>query len=328
MRKQDRIQAALQGEAVDRTPYSLWRHFHKQDQTAAGLAKATLAYYQEYQLDLIKLTPSGLYPIEDWGARIELSRNDDNPPKLKRPVVQEPADWRDLPALTSLDGALGRELEAIKLVKKELNASDAPLLMTIFSPLTIAFKLAGDRVLEHLREHAIDVSLALATIAETTSRFAVAALSAGADGLFFASQLAQTQTLDEETYRNFGLRYDMIVLERVQDQQPILVLHLHGENVHFNLVNEYPVQAISWHIQLSEPSLSEALSLTDKTLMTGLSRQVLENGSAEEVQAAVTAAIAASGGRRLIIAPACVISPTTPAENLQAVLNAIQPQDS
>ncbi|MFQ5612649.1 MAG: uroporphyrinogen decarboxylase family protein [Anaerolineae bacterium] len=323
MRKRDRVQAALRGEAVDRTPYSLWRHFHRQDQTAEGLAQATLAFYQQYQPDVVKLTPSGFYAVEDWGARVELSRNDDTPPRLKKPVIHEAADWRELPALTSLDGALGRELEAIKLVKKALNVDDTPLLMTVFSPLTIAYKLAGDKILEHLREHEIDVSLALATIAETTSRFAVAALSAGADGLFFASQLAQAHLLDEDACRNFGLRYDMIVLERVQEQQPLLVLHLHGENVHFNLVNDYPVQAISWHPRLSGPSLAEALSLTDKALMTGLSRQVLEHGSAADVQQAVEAAVMATGGRRLILAPSCVISPATPAESLQAVANAV-----
>lgn len=326
MRKRDRIQAALRGEAVDKVPYSLWRHFHKQDQTAAGLAEATLAYYRDYDLDLIKLTPSGLYAIEDWGARIELSRSDDEPPRLKKPVVREPADWRELPALTALEGALNRELDAIRLLKRQLTADDAPVLMTVYSPLTIAYKLAGDRVLEHLQEHPTDVSFGLATIAETTARFAQAALSAGADGLFFASQLAQNGMLPEEVYRNFGLRYDMIVLERALELKPILALHLHGANVHFNLASQYPVQMISWHPRLSPPSLSEAMLLTDKTLLTGLSRPLIEQGPVEAIREAVATAVGATGGRRLILAPSCVISAAAPEENLRAVVEGVRTQ--
>jgi len=70
MNKWERLQAALDDEEVDRAPISLWRHHHLQDRTAEGLARVTLDIYSRYDLDFIKVTPSGLYGVEDWGADI------------------------------------------------------------------------------------------------------------------------------------------------------------------------------------------------------------------------------------------------------------------
>jgi uroporphyrinogen decarboxylase len=249
---------------VDKVPLSLWRHFHKQDQTPTGLAAATLAFYEKYNTDLIKLTPSGFYAIEDWGAKIILSKEDDTPPTLKKPVIKDVDDWDHLTTLSIKEGAYGRELEAIKLIDSRLGKEDAPTLMTVFSPLTIAYKLAGDTLFEHLSNYPTEVQIGLATIAETTSRFAEAALDAGADGIFFASQLSGSDRLTEELYQSFVVRYDLIALERVRKQPVPLILHLHGENVYFETVNQYPAHAISWHNHKTNPTIAEALKLTDK----------------------------------------------------------------
>lgn len=318
--KQDRVYAVLQGQPIDRVPLSLWRHFHKQDQTPTGLASATIAFYQRYNFDLIKLTPSGLYAIEDWGAQITQSKDDDHPPRLKKPVIKKPEDWRNLATLTITEGSYGDALKAIKLVTSQLDESDAPILMTIFSPLTLAYKLAGEVLLEHLQDYPTDVHIGLATIAENTSRFANAALEAGANGIFFASQLSRADMLTEEMCETFVIRYDLIALERVQTHPAPLVLHLHGPNIYFETVNQYPVHAISWHNHETAPTLEEALNLTDKTLMTGLDRDLLEQGHPEDVVAQAQNAME-TGGQRLILAPACVIPPKTPLENLEALAN-------
>ncbi len=319
MNKRERVYAALEGEDVDRIPLSLWRHFHKQDQTPTGLASATLAFYKKYDFDLIKLTPSGFYAIEDWGAQVILSKDDNQPPTLKRPVIRKPEDWRNLTTLSTTTGSYGRALEAVKLLTSQLDKDDAPVLMTVFSPLTIAYKLAGDALLDHLEDHATDVHIGLATIAETTSRFADVVLEAGADGIFFASQLSRADMLTEKMCQAFVIRYDLIALERVKLQPVPLVLHLHGANPHFTSINQYPAHAVSWHNHETGPTIGEALNLTDKTLFTGLDLDNLENGDPDEVIAQAKEAIEQTGGKRLILAPACVIPTKTPPENLQAL---------
>jgi uroporphyrinogen decarboxylase len=314
------VYAALEGQPVDRVPLSLWRHFHKQDQTPAGLASATLAFYKRYNFDLIKLTPSGFYAIEDWGAQINYSKDDDQPPALKKPVIRKSEEWRNLTTLSTTAGSYGRALEAVRLVTSQLDKEDAPVLMTVFSPLTLAYKLAGDVLLTHLQDHSTDVHIGLATIAETTSRFADMALESGADGIFFASQLSRADMLTEEMCQTFVVRYDLIALERVKSQPAPLVLHLHGANAHFATVNQYPAHAVSWHNYETGPSISEALTMTDKTLFTGLDVSTLEQGTPTEVAAQAREAMEQTGGNRLILAPACVIPTKTPSENLQAII--------
>ncbi len=324
LNKRERVYAALLGEPVDHLPVSMWRHFHKQDQSPEGLAEATLEFFRRYDLDLIKVTPSGLYGIEDWGASIRHSNDDDTPPRLKRPVVEEPEDWRQLAALSVKQGALGRELRALDAIRAGLAQSDIPppILMTLFSPLTLAYKLAGNVVQEHLRNHPDDLHFGLATIAETTARFGIAALTAGADGIFFATQLARSSLLTADEYRTFGQRYDLIVLEYVTDQTDLMVLHLHGEDIFFDLVHYYPVTAVSWHDREGGPSLREAAAQTRKALMAGLDGNLLASGSPEEIAEQVHDARRQTGCQRLILAPACVVPPEAPERNLQAVVEA------
>ncbi len=323
MNKRERVLAALHGEPVDRLPVTLWRHFHRQDQTSEGLARATLGFYRRYDLDLVKVTPSGLYAIEDWGASISQSGDDDSPPRLKRPVIETPEGWRRLAGLAVDQGALGRGLQAIRVIGPGLGRDDPPpLLMTIFSPLTLAYKLAGDAMLQHLHERPADLHFGLATIAETVARYSLAALAAGADGIFFAAQLARPSLLTADEYRAFGERYDRIVLEYLAPQTKLIILHLHGQDIFFDLANRYPVTAVSWHDREASPSLREAQEQTSKALMAGIERNLLADGSPEEVAEQVRDAQQQTGGQRLILSPNCVLHPTTPDANLQAAVRA------
>jgi uroporphyrinogen decarboxylase len=327
MDKRMRISAALHGEPVDRLPLSLWRHYHRQDRRPQDLAAATLAMAREYNLDLIKLTPSGLYAIEDWaGACVEYPDTDHDPPFLHSAAVSDPADWRRLPALEPTVGALGRELETIRLVAVQAGRDKIPLVMTVFSPLTLAFKLAGEEVIRHLREQPTDLKAGLETIAQTTACFTQAALAAGADGLFFATQLASHHWLTPTEYDEFGQRYDLEVLNAVRERSEITILHLHGQAIFFGLAERYPVHAVSWHDRETAPSLVEAKARTGLALVTGLDRVLLGHGPVGSIRAQVREALAQTEGRSLILAPSCVIPTTAPAEHLQAVRDSIATQ--
>jgi hypothetical protein len=61
------------------------------------------------------------------------------------------------------------------------------------------------------------------------------------------------------------------------------------------------------------------MSLTNKTLMTGLDRNLLELGKPDLVVAQAEAAIKKTRGTRFILAPACVIPTSAPLENLEAL---------
>ena len=322
MDKHERVRAALGGQTVDRVPLSLWRHFHRRDRTPHDLAAASLALARTYDLDLVKLTPSGLYAVEDWAAgQITYPGTEHEPPYLRAPAVGEPAGWRRLAELAPEEGALGRELETIRLVARGLGG-ETPFMMTIFSPLTLAYKLAGEGIVEHLRRQPAALHAGLETITRTTARYARAALEAGADGLFFATQLATSRWLTPAEYDEFGVRYDLAVLEAVTGRSAITVLHLHGQDVFFDLADRYPVQAVSWHDRETPPGLAEARALTGRAFITGLDRELLGRGPAAAIEAQVGEALSQTGGRGLILAPSCVIPTTAPPHHLAAVRRA------
>jgi uroporphyrinogen decarboxylase len=276
-----------------------------------------------YDLDLIKLTPCGLYAVEDWaGTCIEFPGNEHQPPYLHTPAVSHPAEWRSLPVLEPAAGALSRELEVIRRVLSGTRGQ-IPIMMTLFSPLTLAYKLAGGSVVEHLRQQPAALHAGLETIAQTTTSFARAALDAGAHGLFFATQLASRDWLESGEYAEFGQRYDLAVLESVAHRSTITVLHLHGLHIFFELVNRYPAHAVSWHNWETGPTLAEARTLTDRAFVSGLDRRRLEHGPAAAIEEEIHQVVTQTKGRGLILAPSCVIPTTTPQAHLQAVRHAV-----
>jgi len=56
------------------------------------------------------------------------------------------------------------------------------------------------------------VRAGLEAIAETTRRFVTECLAAGADGIFFATQMARPGLTTPEEYEEFGRPYDLEVL--------------------------------------------------------------------------------------------------------------------
>lgn len=316
MDRHERIRAAVLGEPVDQVPLALWRHFHREDRDPGTLAQATSRFARRYDLDLVKLTPSGLYAVEDWGAEIVYPGTRADPPYLARPAVTGPQDWLTLRQRGT--AALDRELAMIRLTRGELGP-EWPMVMTIFSPLTLAYKLAGEQLADHLRAEPDAVHVGLRVLTAVTAAFAHAALDAGADGLFFASQWICSGFCTREEYEEFGARYDLEVLETVQHRSRITILHLHGTDVFFDLADAYPVDALSWHDRETSPSLAKARRQTDLAFITGLNPDLLRGGPPEAIAAQARDAIAQTEGRGLILAPACVIPPETPEGHLQAV---------
>jgi len=314
MNKQERILAALHNETVDQTPLALWRHFHQEDRDPATLAHATAAFAKRYDLDLVKLTPSGLYGVEDWGANIIYPNTVNDPPYLAFPAIALPNDWLTLKQHNSV--ALERELQTIRLTRQQLG-TDWPMVMTVFSPLTLAYKLAGEQLVNHLRVAPDAVHVGLRSLTSVNAAFAHAALDAGADGLFFASQWMCAGFCTREEYEEFGLCYDLEVLEQVSYRSRITILHLHGTDVFFELADEYPVHAVSWHDRETQPSLAEARQRTDLAFCAGLDVKLLRKGPAQAIADQVRDAVAQTGGRGLVLAPACVISPETPELHLR-----------
>jgi len=324
MTKRERVLAALARQPVDRPPIAFWRHAPEVDHTAAGLAEAMLAFYRRFDLDLIKIMSSGLYCVEDWGCTVAYAGSPNGAKQCTAHAVTTTADWARLRALDPGAGALGRELDALRRISRGRH-DDAPVLPTIFTPLTIARKLAGERLDEDLRLAPQAVEAALETITATITRYALAALEAGADGLFVATQAASREVLGADAFARFGLPAMRRVLEAVAPRSAVTLLHVHGRDIAFDALAQLPVHAINWHDRLTAPALGDALGRFGGAVLGGLGETgTLRRGPAAAAADEVRDAIRQTGGRGVIVTPGCALPLDTPEAHLDAVVEAVQ----
>ena len=323
MTHRERLAAAIAGAPVDRVPVSLWRHFPDIDLDPARLAEAMVLWQRRYGFDMVKFMPAGTYSVEDWGASSAYLGAVNGTRVVTRFGVTAAEQWPRLARLSPDQGRLGQEVQALSLAAEAL-AGEVPILQTVFSPLTTALKLAGPRVFADLRRHPDLLEAGLAIIAETTLDFARACLRSGADGLFFSTQCASFRLLSAAEHLRFGERYDRIVLDGVGGESAFTMLHLHGEDVMFEPLLAYPANMVNWHDRRSELGLAAAAPRFGGLLAGGLDEQgVLPDGPVAAIRAQVADAIAQTGGRRLMIAPGCVIPIATPEAHYRAVLDAV-----
>jgi len=325
MGKSDRLMAAIRGEAVDRPPVALWRHFPGDDQRPEDLARATVAFQRRYDFDFVKVTPASSFCLRDWGGEDRWTGNMEGTRDYIVHPIQSADDWRELRLLDPAEGALGAQLQCLHLIGDEL-AGEVPFIQTIFNPLSQAKNLVGpERLLVHLRYHPDALRAGIEMIAETTCRFIVAAREAGIAGVFFAVQHAQYGLLSEEEYNIFGRPYDLRVLDAAQGLW-LNVLHLHGTDVMFNLLADYPVQVVNWHDRETWPALAEAKERFSGAVCGGLQRwDVMVRGTPDRVREQAANAIVQTEGERFILGTGCVTPIVAPTSNIHAARAAVEP---
>jgi len=328
MTKRDRLLAAIAGQTVDRPPIALWRHFPGDDQRAEDLAAAQIAFQRRYDFDLIKVSPASSFCVEDWGAKDRyMGNNVEGTREYYHYPVASPDDWRRLPVLDPAQGALGRQLCCLEIIGEELRhePDEAPFIQTIFSPLTQTKYLAGpERMLTLMRQDPDAFKVGLETITQTAVAFLKAAKRTRMAGIFYAVQHARYALMSQAEYREFGEPYDRRILEHLEGTW-FNMLHIHGQDIMFDLLADYPVQAINWHDQETPPSLRAALNRTDKVLVGGLSRiETMMRGTPDDVRAKVTDAVAQTEGKRFILGVGCVTMIVTPWGNITAARRAVE----
>ncbi len=313
-----RLELTLSGEKPDHLPLALWHHFPMDDQDGDLLAKATVAYQKQFDFDLIKVMPPSSFSIKDWGVKDEWRGNDEGTRIYTERVIQSPEDWLKLKPLDPHKGYLGKQLQCLADLQDSFG-SDLPYLQSIFNPLSQVKNLVGPKqVAVHIREYPEALHAGLKTITETTLRFIEAAKPLGIAGIFLAIQHASYQILTEEEYLEFGRPYDLPLLEAAGDLWANMA-HLHGDEIMFDLLADYPVQIMNWHDRETKPTLSEGLSKFPGTVCGGISRiESFVLGTPEKIKQEARDAFHQTGGKRLILGTGCVIPLNTPYGNIMA----------
>ena len=325
MSRRERIQAAIDRQPVDRVPYAVWRHFPAVDRSPAGLAQATLRFHDHYGSDFLKITPRAGYPVEEWGC---VEGEDVLPTGHRacaRCAITDPGDWRRIRALDPTTAAgYVEQMETIIRLGFDRRIGDAPVVPTIFSPLSIAKKLASTRLAADLREHPDALTGALEAITETQIRFAQAALAEGVSGIFYSIQAASRSQHSEETYARFGEPYDRRFLDAITGRSRLTIIHAHGDDLMFERLAHLPGHVWNWDDRATPPTLAQARTMTPGAVLGGLDQwRTLRDGTPEAAASEVRDAIAQTNGLGLIVGPGCVLAANTPDTTVAAVVKTL-----
>lgn len=320
--KKDRVAATIAGKPCDRVPVGFWRHYPEIDHDPVLLSNAIVRDFLHYDLDFIKMMPSGMYSTEDWGCEV----GNPNPILGNKTLLNGPIhsvdDWQNLERKDPHAGARGRELECLSRVCGEVGPT-VPVLQTIFSPATTAAKIAGRGLfLEHLRSSPGKVMGALETIAKTEEAYIEASFHAGATGIFFSTQFAGDSLVSRDEYTRWIMPFELEIVEKLFRKSHFSIMHLHGQNIMFDLFTDYPVSCINFE-DLSV-SLAQRRRAYGGVIVAGLNQSTwLRRGSITDIESRVSEILASMGKERFILAPGCVLPLDISAERLKAAREAV-----
>lgn len=314
MKPIERIEALLAGKKLDTPAINLWKHFPPYDEDPKELVKKTIQFQERFNWDFVKVTYQGLYSIQDWGSKIQWPERDCQWPNTCSKVgvvtdfsIKKAEDWKNLNVLPMDQGSMADSILAAKEIVKRFKG-EAPVVVTVFNPLTTAVKMSGDKMFVHMRQHPELFKKGLEVITQTTVNYVKELVKNGADGLFFASQLGTYDKMSVKEYEEFGRPYDLQILDAIKDNTWFNIMHMHGAAPMFEIMEKYPVQAVNWHDRLVDLSLKEGRSKTDKILIGGVDEHgILYNGSDEDIKAQLKDAVGQVEDGRLILGPGCCV---------------------
>jgi uroporphyrinogen decarboxylase len=326
MSRRARVLAALQGQPVDHVPISFWLHNFATENSARGLADETLRLEREFGWDFLKPQSRAQGFAEMWGLTYRPSGQRAVPYTVTRTPLADGAAFGRLEPADPTRGALGEQLEALRLIRAALGP-DTPIIWTVFSPLMVAqYLIEGGRtrLFEIARSEPTALEHGLDAICQTLERYAQLCLEQGADGLFYATNLATADLTSADECRRFQRPYDLRILRAVR-AAPFNLLHICGDGILLDQFVDYPATAFSFALGPGNPGLAEVHRRTGKAVVGGLpAKPNIVALSPEQLAERARAAIRELDGRWLLLGPDCSVNPETPDELLRAATQAAQ----
>lgn len=294
MTSKQRVDRALKGQDVDRTPFTFWHHFGLQTQPGEHHAEATLAFHRQFHTDLVKVMSDYPFPKPE-GKWYELK------------VVNNP---------------FPEQLRALDLIRQSLRGQ-AYFVETILNPWNVAEKMSSPaEVLRLKAESPKALEAALEVIAESEASHARKAVAAGASGVFLAIANAQDGIMTQEDYARFSEPLDRMILDAVRGA-PLNILHLHGDKVYLDrFVKGWPAAAINYSNFGTGRPVAAMRAEYDGVLMTGLDEKNFRQLSEADLRKQWEAARAAAG-KKFILTPGCSVPNDSTDEELMRLVKVV-----
>lgn len=325
MNKRERVMAAIRGEPVDRVPVSFWLHNFAREHSAQALADETVRLHKAFDWDFLKPQSRETCFAEMWGMQIEPSTQQTVKFTVKHEPLRDVSEFGKLQPADVSKGALAEQLQALLKVRAAVGP-DVPVVATIFAPLMVAlFLMPGGRgeVLRLMREDPAALDRGLAAIAATLADYARNCVAAGIDGIFYATTVATKKLISATECRRFQRPHDLAILNAAESA-PFNIMHVCGDETHFDEFVDYPVSVFSWATTPGNPRLADARERTGRAVLGGLPGKPQIGGmQPDALVACAHKSIAETGGRKHLLGPDCSINPGTPDVLMRAVGTAV-----
>jgi len=314
MKPIERVKALLEGKKTDVPAINLWKHFPPYDEDPVQLVKKIAQFQDRFNWDFVKVTYQGLYTVQDWGSKIKWPERNSEWPATCSGVgvvtdfsVKRPEDWANLRPLSMDEGSMKASVDAAKGAIARYKG-EAPVVVTVFNSLTTAVKMSGEKMFVHMRQNPEAFAKGIQTITKTTADFVKTVMKAGADGIFFASQLGNFDKMSVQEYETFGTPYDLEILDHAAGGW-FNIMHMHGNAPMFDIMSKYPVHALNWHDRLVDIDLRKGRELCkDKLLIGGVEEfKVLPDATEADLKAHLANALRQVEDGRLILGPGCCV---------------------
>ncbi len=327
MKSRELIYAACENKEVDRIPLIFWRHFPSDELSISNFAKAIIKFQNKFDFDMVKVTSASNLITEAWGGKLIYRDDKEGSCIGTRKVLDYPVknykDWKKIKKLDISQTLLQKELDAIKIIRENIDNS-IPVVCTIPNSLTVAKMLSGELWLKDMKEHAEEFHRGLVIITEVIIDFIKLYMKSGAESVFFYTHAATNILLTEKEYKTFGIKYDLQIFSEVKNYVDLFIFHMHGSDIMFDLLKDYPVQVINWHDRTTKPSLKDAKKVFQGAVLGGIDEHnILMKRNVDDIKKQVRDTIQQTNGRGLIIGPGCVLPVNTPVKNILAVKEAI-----
>lgn len=359
MTPRERFLAAIAGDEVDHIPVSVWLHFASEPYSGVETARLHLRYFREYGWDYLKVMNDYRYPLpgdSNVNSPLPGSNSDANSP-LPRDNNADSQLSRDNNADLPLSGGydarhslswgvdliatetdllrfepqpltaapFAAQLECLRTLRTELGP-DVPLVETLFSPVQTVVRAAGSRVWQTILAYPQAARQMLDAVTQTLVAYVNALAEIGVTALFYsvngANRPPAAGGVTDEQFTNFIAPYDRRVLEAAGSAGLVRIGHIHGIDLAFDRVADYPVEAFNWSHLRTAPSLTEVRQRTKAAIIGGIDEVKVFDQTPAEVAADIERTWQEAGPRQFLVGPGCTVPPDTSRRLLHAIADA------
>jgi uroporphyrinogen decarboxylase len=307
MDKIERVDAVLNGEKPDRPPLSLWYHFGVQHGSGEQFARLSLEYFHHYDLDFLKVMNDYFYPpppgLESLKTAEDLGQ--------LRLLDVEKTDWKE-------------QFKALATIAARLKGR-AYFIDTVFDPWqSIRRSMAGETMPVLMRDAPEALLSALDIVADNLVAYCKKSLSLGSAGIFM-SVAAASEILARDQFLTFVKPFALKVFEAIAPYGKMNTAHIHGRDLFFDAVLDFPVHVFSWWDRgPNGPSLAEVKDRVGACVMGGIDQTRVARTSPEFLRNHVREGLLLGGERRFFLANGCSIDTWVYPGSIRAIMETAQ----